>query len=31
LRKDDLLALKTNVFWPFNEAREVSFGLDVLA
>jgi len=31
LRKDDLLSLKTNIFWPFNEARKVSFGLNVLA
>jgi len=31
LRKYDLLSLKTNIFWPFNEARKVSFGLNVLA
>jgi len=23
--------LETDIFWPFNEAREVSFGLNILA
>jgi hypothetical protein len=31
LRKDNFLSLKADVFWPFDEACEISLGLNVLA
>lgn len=29
LKKNSLLTLNSNVFWPSNEASEISLGLDV--